>query len=247
MRVIIALAAVAALVVGALPATAAYFTDDFESGLGNWSKWPGATEALQESTNHARSGEHTALQVEADPWHYASYATFGPVSDYLYAEVWVFEDFNRNDGNPSFPVTNMLALVGDNGTGTPDFSTDYLQLGVVPWFPLESLGYGFRTKYNDDNGLGMGSAGVMRKAGWTNLAIEVFPVIDGGLVNFYIDGSLVGSSQRTGAPLMWVRIGNNSKTYENFWYDDVSIVPEPGSLLALAAGLPALALLRRRR
>lgn len=247
MKTIVAAAALAVMVVGAMPATAAYFTDDFESGMGNWAKWPEADETLQASAAHPRSGDWCAWQVSADPWGYASYAAFGPVSDYLYAEAWVFEDFNENGRDPAKPVTNMLALVGDNGTGTPDWSADYMQLGVVPWFPLGSVGYGFRTSYNDSHGLGFGSAGVMRKAGWTNLAIEVFPVSAGGQVNFYIDGALVGTSQRTGAPLMWVRIGNNSKSYEHFWYDDVSVVPEPTSLLALAAGIPALALFRRRR
>lgn len=246
-KTIFAVAALAVFVVGVLPATAAYFTDDFESGMGNWARWPEADETLQASTSHARSGSWSAWQVSADPWGYASYAAFGSVADYLYAEVWVYEDFNENGQNPSKPCTNMLALVGDNGTGTPDWSADYLQLGVVPWFPLGSMGYGFRTSYNDSHGLGFGNAGVMRKAGWTSLAIEVFPTSAGGAVKFYIDGALVGNSQRTGAPLKWVRIGNNFKSYEHFWYDDVSIVPEPGSLLALAAGVPALALFRRRR
>ena len=36
--------------------------------------------------------------------------------------------------------------------------------------------------------------------------------------------------------LRWVRLGNNSKCYENFWYDDLSVVPEPASLLMLGLG-----------
>ena len=68
---------------------------------------------------------------------------------------------------------------------------------------------------------------------------------DGGQVRFSIDGALVGTSVRAaGVNLRWVRIGNNSKSYENFWYDDLRVTPEPASMLLLLVGG---ALLPRRR
>jgi hypothetical protein len=46
--------------------------------------------------------------------------------------------------------------------------------------------------------------------------------------------------------LRWVRIGNNSASNENFWYDDVRVVPEPSTAAAIL-GLGGLAALARRR
>ena len=139
----------------------------------------------------------------------------------------------------------MLALIGDTG-GAIGFGADYIQLGVVPFYPGGSVTYGFRTSYNDNNGIGIIDTGVSRKAGWTKLAIEVDAMSAGGQIRFFIDGQQVGTSQRQGADLRWVRLGNNSKSYENFWYDDVKVVPEPATLLALGTGVVSLAFRRRK-
>lgn len=234
----------------AVPANAVpNFFDDFEGGVsGVWSVWPGGSqEKLQSSSNHniTPGGSKSARAFEADPTAYNAYADFGSWGGFLYAEVFIFEDFNIRDNDPNRPVTNMLALVGDTG-GAVGFGTDYLQLGVVPFYPGGNLTYGFRTRYNDTNSLGIIDTGVARKAGWTKLAIEVDAVSAGGQVRFFIDDQQVGTSQRMGANLRWVRLGNNSKTYENFWYDDVKVVPEPATLLALGAGVVSLAFRRRK-
>ena len=151
----------------------------------------------------------------------------------------MFEDKSNAGTNPAEPITNMLCLIGDTG-GSVGFGADYLQLGVVPFWSSGSTGYGWRSKANDPV---FPSAGVARKAGWTKLAIEADPGI-GSQVRFYIDDVQVGTTTRSAASYRWVRIGNNSKSYENFWYDDVKVTPEPAALALVGLGA---ALLRRRR
>jgi hypothetical protein len=117
----------------------------------------------------------------------------------------------------------MLSLWGDSQTG-PEARTDYLQLGVDPTFPGGGTTFGFRTKYNDDNGIGAVDAGVERKeSDWTKLAIEADSVAAGGQVRFFIDDVLVGTSQRTGVDLRWVMLGGLTYTYDNYWYDDLTV------------------------
>lgn len=235
----------------AVPANAVpNFFDDFEGGVSGsvWTKWTGGSqEILQSSSNHniTPGGSKSARAFEADPTAYNAYADFGAWGGFLAAEVYIYEDFNNKTNDPSRPVTNMLALVGDTG-GAVGFGTDYIQLGVVPFYPGGNLTYGFRTRFNDNNGFGIIDTGVARKAGWTKLAIEVDAMSAGGQIRFFIDGQQVGTSTRSGADLRWVRLGNNSKTYENFWYDDVKVVPEPATLLALGAGVVSLAFRRRK-
>ena len=243
----------------AAPALAVPFFDDFETGVNGsvWTKWTGDfQELLQTDSSHniTLGGSQAARAHAADPTAYTGFADFGATGDFVRANVYVFEDFNNNGTNPNEPVTNMLALFGDGAH--PNGFSDYLQLGVVPFFPGGSQTYGFRTRYNDANALGIIDTGVSRKAGWTKLSIEADPIAAGGAVRFYIDDLLEGSSFRAGAnggagglspvDLRWVRLGNNSKSYENFWYDDVSVVPEPSSLLLLGLGIAAVNFSRRR-
>jgi hypothetical protein len=240
-------------------ASALPFSDDFEGGVNGsvWTKWTGDfQEILQTDGSHniTPSGSLAARAHSADPTAYSAFADFGAHGGPLHADVYVFEDLNESGTDPNRPVTNMLALFG--ASGHPGGFTDYLQLGVVPFFPGGSTSYGFRTRYNDANGLGIIGTGVSRKAGWTKLSIEADAYGDGGAVRFFIDDTFVGSSFRAGAngglgglsevDLQYVRLGNNSKSYENFWYDDVSVVPEPASILLLGSGALALAFRRRR-
>jgi hypothetical protein len=239
--------------VGAIP-----FSDTFDPGgvSGSvWTKWTGANDNVfntSNSHNHTLGGSLSARVDAADPAAFNGYADFGttpvPSGQYLRADVYLFEDFSNNGTNAAQPVTNMLCLIGDTG-GAVGFGTDYLQVGVVPFWPGGSQTYGFRTRYNDQiGGAGIIDSGISRKAGWTKLSIEADPYSTGGAVRFYVDDALIGSSFRAGGNggtfglsqtnLRWVRLGNNSKTYENFWYDDVSVnlVPEPASVLMLGLG-----------
>jgi hypothetical protein len=252
-----ALAIVAVVAFLAIPALAApYLFDDFENGVGGdivYAPWgnvsgdsttPNGINNLvttEANHNHTPSGQNSARVFASDPAAWNGFTDFGATAGALHAEVWVFEDLS--DPGTVNPVTNMLSLYGDSGTNNPGAFTDYLQLGVVPFFPAGSTGYGWRTA---SGGINNASPATPRAQGWTQLAIDADALSAGGQVRFYIDGTLVGTSARTaGVNLRWVRIGNNSKSYENFWYDDLLVTPEPASLLMLAAG--GLVVLRRRR
>lgn len=238
-------------------AIASSFYDDFENGVGGdivYAPWGnvsgdptspnGINNLVTTATEYSTSGIKSARVWASDPAAWNGFVDFGATSGALRASVWVYE--NYNDPGTVNPVTCMLSLYGDSGTGNPGAFTDYLQLGVVPFYPAGSTGYGWRTASD-----GIFNANVSREAGWTELAIEADSLADGGQVRFFIDNVLVGTSGRTsGVDLRWVRIGNNSKSYENFWYDDlrVTMVPEPTTmlLLGLSLGLIGVAGLRRK-
>jgi len=242
------LACGAALMLTAPVLAAPNFFDNFENNVQGsvWSKWSAAANdnlmTTDTSHNHTPAGSKSARAWSSDPAFWTATADFGSTSGFVRAEVYVYEDKSEPGTDGSRPVTNMLALVGDTG-GAPGFGTDYLQVGVVPFWPGQSTTYGWRSRYGDANQGGAQSVGIARKQGWTKLAIEADPGV-GGQVRFYIDDVQVGTTQRMAANLRWVRIGNNSKTYENFWYDDVRVTPEPAALALVGLGA---ALLRRRR
>jgi len=205
------------------------FSDDFENGMGNWHRWPEATETLQWDQSVSRSPTHAARSVEADPWGYASYADVGAQSGGVYAEVFVYDEFDDDGTVYARPVSNMLALIGADLSPTPPLVTyhDYLQSGVVAWYDPAGLTqkYYIRTRYRDTHGQGYLDTGVYRRRGWRKLAIDADALEAGGQVRFYIDDRLVGVSQRTeGESLRYVRLGLNFKSYDNFWYDDVRVL-----------------------
>lgn len=232
--------------------------DDFENGVGGdivYAPWGnvsgdsttpnGINNLITTATNeHSVSGIRSARVFASDPAAWNGYTDFGATAGFVHAEVWVFEDLS--DPGTSNPVTNMLSLYGDSGTNNPGAFTDYLQLGVVPFYPAGSTGYGWRTP---TNGVNNANPATGRKQGWTLLEIDADALSSGGQVRFYIDNVLVGTGSRTpGVNLRWVRLGNNSKSYENFWYDDLRVVPEPASVMLLAlAGLAMVGTARRRR
>ncbi len=225
---------------GALP-----FHDDFESGMGNWTQFPGSAAAL------SLTGPDPWKSIDPGPWGVhegfsarqsslvaggngiASYHNFGAQSGYVKAEVYLFEDLVTS----ADPVQAAMTLTAQDGGGAPDFA-DYLRIGILQFSGTNAV-YSFRTASG-----GFTQTTVARKSGWTKLGIEADAVVDGGQVRFYIDDVPVGTSTRTGADLAAITLGQNFSNNENFWYDGVRVTPEPASLLLL--GLGGL-LLRRRR
>jgi hypothetical protein len=220
------------------------FHDDFESGMGNWTIFPGAAETLQ------LHGPDPWKSIDPGPWGvqegysarqhayvgggngYASYHNFGDESGFIKAEVYLFEDYNTT----ADPVQAGLTLTPDNASNEPDYA-DFLRIGVLQWAGSNTV-YSFRSAAG-----GFVQTTVARKSGWTKLGIEADPGI-GGEVRFYIDDNLVGTSSRVVDNYSCVTIGMNTSNYENFWYDGVNVVPEPASAMLLLLGLPFV---RRRR
>jgi len=230
----------------AAPALAALpFHDDFESGMGNWTKTPGAADALQ------LNGPDPWKDIDPGPWGvnpgysarqpayvgggngFQSYHNLGPQSGYLKAEVYMFEDYNSTQD----PIQGALTLTAENGSGEPDFA-EYLRIGVLQYSGSNTV-YSFRSSTG-----GFVQTSVARKNGWTKLGIEADAVGDGGQVRFFIDDALVGTSTRSGADIAVITLGQNFSNYENFWYDGVNVVPEPASALLLLLAAPFL--LRRK-
>lgn len=226
------------------------FYDAFEHGVshdtsgGAWSKYPNATEYLQgdSSHNHTPGGSQSARAWEADPYVYNSYADFGATDHGLKATVYLFEDMSYVPPyldqpvwkQPYIEVRSMFSLFGDSPGGPGDLS-DYLQIRLIPDVDRpqnpapDHYSYGIETKYNDDHGLGIIDTGVLReKSQWMKLEIDADSVAAGGQVRFYINDALVGSSYRSGPDLRWVMLGATKITYENYWYDDVSVVSANG-------------------
>jgi hypothetical protein len=185
--VLIAICAVAGLA-GIVMATP-NFHDSFEAGVNGtnaWYNWRGPSSdpwpppnpsginnllTTSDSHNHTAGGSKSARCWESDPAAWNAYSDFGADTGKIRAEVYLFEDYTKDGSDTSKPVTNMLSLYGD--AANPGAFSDYIQLGVVSFYPGGSKTYGFRTRYNDSTGGGIINTGVSRKAGWTKLGIEV--------------------------------------------------------------------------
>lgn len=237
---IVAVAVFSVTAVASLP-----FTDDFENGVGNWTQTPGSNGSLSwwgpdEWKNIVPGGAgnnengHSAYQPAnyVNNKGFQSYYNFDAQSGYVKAEVYMFEDYN-----PQFDTVNgAMTLTAANANGEPDFA-EYLRIGVLH-YSGDVHKYSFRTSTG-----GFVVTDVARKSGWTKLGIEADAIADGGQVRFFVDDDFVGSSVRSGADISVITLGQNFNNQENFWYDGVSVVPEPASALLLLIGLP---LLRRR-
>lgn len=228
----------------AVPALAVpSFHDDFESGMGNWTKFPGAAETLQltgpdkwKSIDPGPWGVHEGYSARQHAYSgsgngYASYHDFGVESGAVKAEAYMFEDYTSTQD----PIQGGLQLTGPGAE--PGYGLDYMQLGILQWSGTNQY-YAFRTHHS-----GFTTTSVARKSGWTKLGIEADAGV-GAEVRFYIDDNLVGTSVRD-ADLQFVVLGVNASNYENFWYDGVRVTPEPAALLMLSLG--SFFVLRRRR
>jgi hypothetical protein len=252
-----------ALAVPGTASAAPNFFDDFENGVGGTpNQWQvigsannsgttlsGINNRLVTSSDHniTPSGVNSAKGFASDPAAWNAYSDFGTTTGAFTASVWMYEDrsYSALDDpvNNTQPVNGFLGIVGESG-GNPAF-TEFLYLGVV------GQG-GSRTHYGTRSlSGGFFTSTIAREAGWTKLTIDADAAGPGAQVRFYVDtpslpDTLINTVARTNVATRFVRLGTNDKSYENFWYDDVSVVPEPASL-AVLGGVGAIGLLGRRR
>lgn len=245
MKMYLFLAALLAVSVIAGPACAGtIFSDNFESGVSGstWEVYPGNVnyQILIGDNAHA-IGNGSAKQVDADPAIYYMRTKSGAFTSpgllttgqKEILTTWMFDDNTQRAG---VMAGVMLANFG---------GLDFYQISVNSTY--SQTNYCWRTSKDSTN-----VSGIARSQGWHKLQIEVNPYTNNpGDVKFYIDGALAsGTGQRTGDnALDSVRLGISVKTNYPFWYDDVnlSVVPEPASILGLLTGLIGLAGIAKRR
>jgi hypothetical protein len=234
------------------------WSDNFDpSPHATYVPWPGTpSDLLASDTAHALSDGHSVRAFAGDPGNWtSSYAMTNDqangYSGYLAADVYVWDDNSVANTGPT-PVNAMLAYVGANNSSTPGFGTDYAELGIISGNAANVDDWVVRVRsYDQAHGTTWFDTGVSRASlaqTWAHLQIiaDAQPSASGdGLFHFFINGSEVVSnttslSRNSSVGEQWVRVGSNSKTYQDFWYDNFSIntVPEPTSaaLLAVACG-----------
>lgn len=234
-------AALAAVLLAAPVEAAPIFFDNFdncfhgEPGLVGsvWPTWPNATDHMNawHNMNHTPGGTTSIREDPEDPATLANYHDFGAAAVAVTATAWLFDN-NSSIGVYAFPINFFFGLYGDSVSG-PTAYTDYLLLGLAPYFADYNT-YGYRSRTG-----GFGNTGVTRTnaiagspdaSGWMKFTIHADSLVSGGLVGFYINDVLVGTSTRQpGVSLRYFFMGTTSKNYEFFWVDDVSIdvaIPE---------------------
>lgn len=213
------------------------FADNFDNSFPGepalissiWPKWPNATDHMNawNNHNHTPGGTTSIRQDPEDPATLANYHDFGAAAVAVTATAWL-QDENSAIGVYAFPINFYFGLYGDSASG-PTANTDYLLLGLTPPPTFADYNtYGYRTKSG-----GAGNTFVTRSnaiagsadgSGWIKMTIHADSLAAGGHVAFYINDVLVGTaSRKPGISLRYFFMGTQSKNYEFFWVDDVSI------------------------
>ncbi|HET6246715.1 MAG TPA: PEP-CTERM sorting domain-containing protein [Tepidisphaeraceae bacterium] len=252
-------------IAGGASAQSLPFSDGFESASasGTYQPWTGASQStLALEANHPHSGTQSARAFATNPggWSDTYTMTSGTagINGGITSSVWVWDD-NSVTQSGSTPVNAMLAFAGANGTTTPGFGGDYAELGLISGntAPNGLTDWVIRVaSYDAANGTTWFDTGVPRTQGFFHLQITADPLPSAGgdgLYHFFINGTdvtpaVAGGLARNNVGLEWNRIGSNSSSNQDFWYDDYSVaaVPEPACLGLIGMGLAGL-LIRRRR
>jgi hypothetical protein len=237
--------AAAVMLFAVVPASAQYFTEDFESGIGLWTA--GSNGPLAWQTDVTDPNNKVVVQG-AEPR--SIYRIVSPV-----IHVGLEFSFRFYDPGAATNVRHFarLAAYADpvNLTGL----TELLAIGAYNASGVQTNMYSGRSAFGKtDTHLGWFTIPKPRSVGWHDMKI----VVTGGngtggpgkgLASFTVDDVTVPNIPIVWSPFTVVLVGSNlsSTIAGDYQYDDVKLVPEPASVLALAAGLAGFAGLARRR
>lgn len=228
----------------------AIFSDDLESGPGNWTvySYPGApvctpltyvSTATNPNANHTPDGAFGFKMTQASDRmvHDMDLSLYGAVG--LHVSLWYYDAMNMTPGD-----FEAFDLRSPNNSQILGFATrDYPDLPNYYWCRVLSV-----TGYDPTGGTGYRATSIQRTLGWHHLEILQYRDPEhANTAEFYVDGVLAlretdvvdTALNRVVLGLGWS--GNPSQTG---YTDDISVqvVPEPCELsLVLAGALTAAA------
>ncbi len=236
--------AAALTLVSAMSASAASFswTENFESGLSAWTASTGSAPPVL-STDQSVSPTHSVFvpAQSANSMGYLWHAVANAEKDFDL--TWSFFDTAAATGQRNYIQVVSYAEGGNAGTLSQLFALGTYNSGVLT------------NEYNARivNGgtapaTAWFSSGIARSVGWHTARIKQG---GDGKLQMWIDGNqFVNITLTAGiAPVTSIRIGSNlSNAGTGMYFDNITFVtPEPGSMVALGAGLLSMVGLIRRK